>query len=218
MASHMGGDKPLPYRRKNQKVLNMKTIKNEKGAILITMLLLMVIVTLLGVIAINTSTIDIQITGHSKREALALQGAEAGIDLSIPIIESTLAMGQLSTSSTTASTAITFPASSGTSASPDTVALGNEIGGGSSYNTDTPTGSNATTTCGAGVAGPDPCGPDISIINLNGVAVNVDIDRLYSYALPGGSLEFAAGYEGVGAGAAGGGIGILYGIDSQGTM
>lgn len=182
----------------------MKTINNEKGAILITMLLLMVIVTLLGVIAINTSTIDIQITGHSKRGALALQGAEAGIDLGIPIIESTLAMGQLSTSSATVSTAITFPSGSGTTANldaADAVTLGTEITGGTNYHTDSPSS-----------------GTDLSITNLNGVGVNVDIDRFYSYALPGGSLEFAAGYEGVGAGAGGGGVGILYGIDSQGTM
>lgn len=181
----------------------MKTINNEKGAILITMLLLMVIVTLLGVIAINTSTIDIQITGHSKREALALQGAEAGIDLSIPIIESTLAMGQLSTSSATVSTTIpSFASGAGGSLdAADTVTLGTEITGGTNYYTDTPSS-----------------GTDLSITNLNGVGVNVDIDRFYSYALPGGSLEFAAGYEGVGAGAGGGGVGILYGIDSQGTM
>lgn len=198
----------------------MKTINNENGAILITMLLLMVIVTLLGVIAINTSTIDIQITGHSKRGALALQGAEAGIDLGIPIIESTLAMGQLSTSSATVSTTIPSFAS-GAGGSLDAAMLGTEITGGSGYHGDTPSGANATTTCGADritTTGTDPCGPDIAITNLNGVGVNVDIDRFYSYALPGGSLEFAAGYEGVGAGAGGGGVGILYGIDSQGTM
>lgn len=185
----------------------MKTINNENGAILITMLLLMVIVTLLGVIAINTSTIDIQITGHSKRAALALQGAEAGIDLSIPVIESTLAMGQLSTSSATVSTTITFPTfpdGSVPTAGLDTTSapnLGTEITGGANYHTDSPSS-----------------GTDLSITNLNGVGVNVDIDRFYSYALPGGSIEFAAGYEGVGAGAGGGGVGILYGIDSQGTM
>lgn len=193
----------------------MKTINNEKGAILITMLLLMVIVTLLGVIAINTSTIDIQITGYSKREALALQGAEAGIDLSIPIIESTLGAGQFTVSNSSIVTTITI---TGATTTLDNPKLGTEILAGSDYNTDTPSGSNAITTCGPGVPGSDPCGPDISISNLNGVGVSVDIDRMYSYALPGGSLEFAAGYEGVGAGAAGGGVGVLYSIDSQGTL
>lgn len=183
----------------------MKTLNNENGAILITMLLLMVIVTLIGVIAINTATVDIQISGNLKRASTAMQGAEAGVDLSIPLIESTLAVGQLSTSTATISTSMIFPSGSGTTASLDIASspsLGDEITGSSSYNSDTANSSP----------------PDILITNLNGVTVNIDIDRLYSYALPGGSLEFAAGYEGVGAGAGGGGVGILYGIDSQGTM
>jgi hypothetical protein len=61
-------------------------------------------------------------------------------------------------------------------------------------------------------------------VTLNGlggtdvnVEVRVDVDRMYSYALPGGALEFASGYEGVGASAAGGGIGVLYRISSQGN-
>ncbi|MBI5327110.1 MAG: hypothetical protein HZB80_02290 [Deltaproteobacteria bacterium] len=183
----------------------MKLLNNERGAILITMLLLMVIVTLIGVIAINTTTVDMQITGNLKRVSTAFEGAEAGIDLAIPIIENSLASGQLTTSNTAISTAFNFTSGSGTTASLDTTnspSLGDEITGSSSYNTDTPNSSP----------------PDLSITNLNGVAVNVDIDRLYSYALPGGSLEFAAGYEGVGVGAAGGGAGVLYSIDSQGTI
>ena len=185
-------------------------IKNEKGAILITMLLLMVIVTLIGVIAINTATVDIQITGNLKRVSTASQGAEAGIDLSIPIIENTLAAGQLTTSSTTISSSFTFPASYTASNTAYTVDL-TTIGGtatnlGNEIQSDVD--STEVSTFNA----------DISLSDLNGVAVNVDIDRLYSYALPGGSLEFASGYEGVGAGMGGGGAGVLYSVDSQGSM
>jgi len=158
----------------------MKTLNNEKGAILITMLLLMVIVTLIGVIAINTATVDIQITGNLKRVSTASQGAEAGIDLSIPIIENTLAAGQLTTSSTTISTSFTFPASYTASNTAYTVDL-TTIGGtatnlGNEIQSDVD--STEVSTFNA----------DISLSDLNGVAVNVDIDRLYSYALPGGSL------------------------------
>ena len=180
----------------------MKTLNNEKGTILITMLLLMVIVTLIGVIAINTATVDIQISGNLRRVSTAFEGAEAGVDLSIPLIESTLAMGQLSISSVAVATTIP-PFASGANATldaSDTVTLGTEITGGTDYHTDTSSS-----------------GTDISITNLNGVAVNVDIDRLYSYTIAGGSIEFASGYEGVGAGAAGGGTGVLYSVDSQGS-
>lgn len=180
-----------------KKVIYMKTFNNEKGAILITMLLLMVIVTLIGVIAINTATVDIQISGNLKRVSTAMQGAEAGVDLSIPIIENTLAVGQL----TTSSTATVLTIGSLTTIDDGATNLGSEI----QNDQVDPELSNFIA--------------DISIADIGqGVAVNVDIDRLYSYALPGGSLEFASGYEGTGAGAGGGGVGVLYSIDSQGTL
>ena len=73
----------------------MKTFRNENGMIMITVILLLVIVTLLGIWAINSSTVDIQITGNLKRSSAAFGGAEAGVDLSQPIIEQTLAAGTL---------------------------------------------------------------------------------------------------------------------------
>lgn len=166
----------------------MKT-RNERGFALITILLLMVIVSLIGVIAINTSIIDIQISGNTRRSTTAFQGAEAGADLSIPVIENTIANGTLTPSGT--GTIITTL---------DTENLGTEILGGSDYNTDTATAN-----------------PDVGMNNLNNVVVNVDIDRLYSYEVEGGSQPFAMGYEGVGMGMAGGGVGILYSIDSEGS-
>jgi hypothetical protein len=169
----------------------MKQFRNEQGMILITVLLLMMIVTLLGVIAINTSTVDVQISGNLRRAAGAFGGAEAGTDLVVPIIERTIAAGALEPTSLPGGTM-------------DTVDLGTEITGGSDNNSDNPTAS-----------------PDVTLNGLGGTDVNVevrvDVDRMYSYALPGGALEFASGYEGVGASAAGGGIGVLYRISSQGN-
>jgi len=165
----------------------MKTINNERGAILITILLLMAIVTLIGIIAINTATVDIQISGQTKRSSMAFGGAEAGVDLAIPIIENTLANGALP--------AMPSGYTYNTTDSPDLVA---EIQGDPSVS-------------------PSAFDTDITVSNLNGVRVDVDIDRLYVYVIPGSSLEFASGYEGTGAGAAGGGIGVLYRIDAQGT-
>lgn len=163
----------------------MKTINNERGAILITILLLMAIVTLIGIIAINTATVDIQISGQTKRSSMAFGGAEAGVDLAIPVIENTLANGAL-------------PA----------MPSGYTI----------PSGSNLLDEIQSDpTVSPSTFDTDVSISNLNGVAVDIDIDRLYVYVIPGSSLEFASGYEGIGAGAAGGGVGVLYRIDAQGT-
>ena len=183
--------------------MKINTLSNEKGAILITMLLLMVIVTLIGVIAINTATVDIQITGNTKRESVAMGAAEAGVDLSIPIIELTLASGQLTTSSSGVVYTIGSLANldDGGTYDKDTTLIESEIFNDQSdaelkdFNTDV-----AISSFGSDQAG-----------------INIDIDRMYSYAIEGSSIEFAAGYEGIGAGAGGGGIGILYKINSQGV-
>jgi len=164
----------------------MKTLKNEQGMILVTVILLLAIVSLLGVMAINSATVDIQITGNLKRSSIAFSGAEAGVDLSQPIIEESLAAGTLEpTSFTVGSDTVNIDSS-----------LGDEIAGEHDYDTDT---------------------SDFTVPNLGGTEVKVDVDRLYSYALPGGAMEFASGYEGVGAAAAGGGIGVLYRINSEGS-
>jgi hypothetical protein len=52
-----------------------------------------------------------------------------------------------------------------------------------------------------------------AVLTISNYTVNMDIDRLYARPKPGSSLQFAAGYQGIGGGAAGGGIEILYRID-----
>lgn len=58
--------------------------------------------------------------------------------------------------------------------------------------------------------------PDIVVTMTDGTEARADIDRLFSQAVAGGSMEFAGGYEGSGASAAGGGTAILYRIRSEG--
>jgi hypothetical protein len=47
------------------------------------------------------------------------------------------------------------------------------------------------------------------------VQLRIDIDRLEAHHVAGSGVEFAAGYEGIGVGG-GGDVGILYGVDSRG--
>ncbi len=163
--------------------------ESEKGTVLITMLILMVIITIMGVIAINTSTIDIQISTNTRNATSAFESTEAGVNLSEAVIEWTILYSSLTPSSAT-----------GIITSLDTTNLLSEIMGGMDKASDTPQST-----------------PDIGI-SLNGVTVNVDIDRLYSAVVKGGALKFAAGYEGVGVGAGGGGVEVLYWIESQGSI
>lgn len=161
--------------------------KNEKGAVLITMLLLLMVITLIGVIAINVSTVDIQIAGNQRRVTTAFEGAEAGTDLAVPVIEGTLLDSILSPG------AIPGAVYSGD--------IGTEI---------------LNEQSDAELAA---FNADITIANIGqGVSVSVDIDRMYPITLAGGSIEFAAGYEGIGAGAGGGGVAVLFKVTSQGTM
>ena len=142
--------------------------------------------------AFGAGVVDVDAAAFDVFASLAFGGAEAGVDLAIPVIEGTIESG-----------ALVPPAPIGIITVLDTGAAPNllgEITASSDNNSDTASGT-----------------PDITAV-LNGVDVQIDIDRLYSYQLPGGAIEFAAGYEGVGAGAAGGGTGVLYRIDSQGTL
>ncbi|HHL39370.1 MAG TPA: hypothetical protein ENJ37_02580 [Deltaproteobacteria bacterium] len=174
----------------------MKLTGNDRGAILVTMLVLMVIVSILGVVVINTSTIDIQISRNARSGSLAFGGAEAGTDLAVPIISNTIVNNTLTPSGTT-----------GIITGLDTTNLQSEILGGSDYDSDTPTSS-----------------PDVTITDLTSgdpnstVEVRIDIDRLYSSTISGSALDFASGYEGVGLTISKGGTGILYRVTSRGSV
>ncbi len=71
----------------------MNSLRGEKGMILLTVLILMVIGTIIGTIAINSSTVEVQISGNTKRVSTAFAAAEGGMDLAVPIIESALGEG-----------------------------------------------------------------------------------------------------------------------------
>lgn len=178
----------------------MKTLRNQNGMILVTVLLLMMVVAILGTIAINTSTIDIQIFGNLKKSSETLESGEAGVEISIPIIERSLSAAELEPTQITVNGSTRCLDKVGGDCSSSTANnLGLELTGGSNYDADSTTSN-----------------PDLKMPMAGGVEVTVDIDRLYSYTLPGGALEFASGYEGVGAAAAGGGVGVLYRITSEG--
>jgi len=191
---------------------SMTILRNEKGSVFLIVLMLMLIMTLVGIMAIDTATIDIQIAGNLKRTTTAFEGAEGGVDVSIPVIERTMAEGSLAPAGLTDPPEITGA---------DATNLGNEILGGANNDIDDPICEDLN---GDGVldAGEDTNGNgtlenEDLCMNLNGARVGVDIDRLISDVNAGNSLEFASGYEGIGAGAAGGGMSVLFRIRSQGT-
>jgi len=57
----------------------MKQISNDRGAVLIAGLLILVILSLLGITTMQTSTIEEKMTNNMNQRQLAFQAAEAGL-------------------------------------------------------------------------------------------------------------------------------------------
>ena len=161
-------------------------VDNERGVILITVLFLLIIGSIIGTIAINSSTVEVQVSGYSRCASNAFAAAEAGFDVTVPIIESSLSEGKLTPSAFSIE--------------------GNDV----SF-------LNMTTMEEELVDGRlrDPDSINMHIPSIAGATVEIDVDYSGSYAAEGGSLEFAQGYEGVGMGAAGGGIIMAFAVTSN---
>ncbi|MCD6198998.1 MAG: hypothetical protein J7K15_10595 [Deltaproteobacteria bacterium] len=55
------------------------SFRNEDGSTLIIAILILLLGTLIGIFAINTSTIEIQISGNDKSHKIAFYGADSGV-------------------------------------------------------------------------------------------------------------------------------------------
>jgi len=169
-------------------------IVREDGVAMLTVLMLTIILTVIGIAAITSTTLDIKMAGGERMRESSVNAAEACVSSSVQIIQQTLQNSAIPTALTAAGANPTILTAT---------TLQTEILGGSDGNPDS--------------ADPNVNGsaPNASLA-LTGYTVNIDIDRLYAKPKAGGSLQFAAGYEGTASGAAGGGIEIYYRIDCYG--
>lgn len=161
----------------------------QDGIALLTVVLLMVVLTILGIMAITVSGLENRMAGHGRTAEAAMAAAEACLGTGVKIIQGTIDNSAL-------------PASFlGDATPPGPVPAGNsatleaEIMGQSDNNADNPEAS-----------------PNV-LQTVSGFTVYGDIDRLYAKPKAGGALQFAAGYEGTAGGAAGGGVDIYYRIN-----
>ena len=174
----------------------------EDGIAMLTVLMLTVILTVIGIAAITTTTLDIKMAGGERLRESSVNAAEACISSAVQIIQQTLANAAIP--------AALLP--------------------GASSNPCIGTFNAATSTCttkalGTGV-GQNPIQAEImgqsdenldaadtapnAVLSISSFTVNMDIDRLYAKPKAGGSLAFGSGSEGTGGAAA---IEILYRID-----
>jgi len=76
--------KSLP-RRQAGEIRNPK-FKNEQGFVLVVALLALLVVTVLGILALSTSTTNVMITGNQRLREINLSGAESGLEITDPAI------------------------------------------------------------------------------------------------------------------------------------
>lgn len=157
---------------------------------MLTVLMLTIILTVIGIAAITTTSLDIKMAGGERLREGSVNAAEACMSSAVQIIQQTLQSAAVPSALT----------ASGANPVITVSPLQSEIIGSSDGN-------------------PDSADPNVSgnapnaVLTISPYTVNVDIDRLYAKPKAGGSLQFAGGYEGTAGGAAGGGIEILYRID-----
>jgi len=175
-------------KRRRHGVLN-----NERGFALFGVFLTLLMMTALGIAAMTMTGLENRMAGSANSTDAAAAAAESCIGTGVNVIMQTLQDRQVPLSYVGS----VIPASAEGAIAPT---LTQEIMGQANNNAD--------------VAG---ASPDIQM-TAGPFAVVGDIDRLYFKNKVGGSLQFAAGYEGAAQGAAGGGGEAIYQIDCTATL
>lgn len=174
-------------------------VTDEQGMALLTIMILMLILTVLGVSAMTVTGLENRIAGFQRTTEVAADAAESCLSTSVKIIQQTIEAAGVPAAVVSGTGPV--PTGAETAANPS---LTMEIMGQSDNHADTVTGAGAM-------------GPDYDQ-TVNGYSVKGDIDRLYIQAKAGSGMQFAAGYEGVGSGSASGGADVLYRVDCRATL
>lgn len=169
----------------------LRHIHNEDGFVLIVALFVLILLTIIGISATNTSVIDIQISQNDKAYKIAFYNADSGVYATPKLISQTL----------DASVPITGTGLGNIFYLPINDQSGDDffdqVMGYTAYDTGT-IPQNQT---------------DIQY-TLGVNTVQIDINRTHQETLVGGGAEFAAGAEGAGGGAS---VGVYFDMNSFGS-
>lgn len=174
----------------------------QEGIALLTILMLLLILTVLGVAAITVTGLENKISGIQRVGETAANAGESCMSTSANIIQQAILQGAIPAGFYAANGG-PIPDAASTTAGANR-SLFEEIMGQSDNDTDGPFGSGAA-------------GPDYSNV-VGNFTVTGDIDRMYVLPKSGTGLQFAGGYEGVGGGAGAGGVDVLYRIDCRARL
>lgn len=95
-----------------------KTTKHQKGVVLVTALIVLVLLTIIGVTAMNTSTLEERMAYNMQQDLIAFHGAESGFNLTFkevntikfdpdPVVLDPITIGETTVNITTAYREIT---------------------------------------------------------------------------------------------------------------
>lgn len=165
-------------------------IQDDSGSItIIAAVLILVIVTLVGLAAMDTTTVELQIAGNEQRSRIAFFNADSGV-YGVPKIISRIV--DISRPMGLAGEAGSIAAGADWDATTDQDIFFDQVMGYATY---------------------DPAS-DV-VMGQGGFSTQVDVERTRSRVLAGGGAEFASGVEGIGVGATGG-VAVYYELDSWG--
>ncbi|MCF8069558.1 MAG: pilus assembly PilX N-terminal domain-containing protein [Desulfobacterales bacterium] len=175
-----------------------KHMENEKGFILITSLLIMLVLTIIGIATTTNTSIELQIAGNDKIHKKTFYEAEAGAVLGTEIVEQSF----------------NCPTGFNKNNDPENAAdLSGTLVRVYERNGNLLLQDNEAPTDIGNIATADVAFP------IANIASGIDVGHLYvggeTQMLPGGALQMAAGYEGKGKAAGQGGVGKIVNIYSQ---
>lgn len=184
--------------------INYRIIQSQSGMVLVICLIMLLVLTLVAAVAMRTTTVDLQMTTNTMLKARAFQGAESGRVVSTGVISDHVYHrgwpGNISaTSNFTLPDDLTLTDSNSELWVSNNADLGDMSAGAEdmTYMVD-----------GNGDGDYD----DQEDINSR-----IYVTKLATVAAPGSSTNQVSGYEGLGAGAAGGGAYIFFDVRSRGS-
>ena len=160
-------------------------MNNSNGGVTIAALLILAVLTIIGISSISTSNIEVQIATNDKVHKMAFYAADGGTELGTELLELNIACASGFTNNLSVTDDVTVV-----------------------------DGTFWMQAAAPVVAFPSDTERDVLINNAAGTNTNLSIFGVTSLGI-GGAIEMAAGYEGKGKGAAGGGVSLLYQIFSQ---
>jgi hypothetical protein len=187
---------PSQYRKseymKTDRRLNKKSrLQKEDGSILIIGMILLIALSFIGIAATKTTTTEVGIAGNARFQKMAFYQAEGGAELAQELLEQNVAC----------------PAGFTANHAGDALIEGEVVVEGASrafyMNLDAPVPSDAIR---------DIYYPPDYVAGDPHTNITAGGQTQYTH---GSAMQIAAGYEGIGKGAAGGGASILYDIFSQ---